>query len=55
MALETLRRAVIADVSAPIHPVKVGRRNLCELLKAGKLNDLKLDEMKLNKLKFRSV
>ena len=47
MALDTLRQAVIADMSsAPIHPVQVGRSNLCEPPKTGKLNGLKPDELK---------
>ena len=51
VALDTLRQDVIADMSAAIHPVQVGRRNPCELSMAGKLNGLKLDELKLRSVR----
>ena len=41
-----LRQAVLRDVTMPHHPIEVGTRNVCELLRTKKLKTLKLSELK---------
>ena len=41
-----LRQAVLCDVTMPHHPIEVGTRNVCELLRTKKLKTLKLSELK---------
>ena len=44
--LESLRKTVLHDMSAPDHLIKVGRRNVCELSRTKKLNTLKVAELR---------
>ena len=48
IALERLRNAVFNDLSnsVPVHPIKVGERNICQLARANKLHALKVSELR---------
>lgn len=47
MAMETLRKAVFADIARPAnHPIEVEGRNICELLRANRLGTLKLSDLR---------
>ena len=45
-SLDCLRKAVTHGMTAPHHPIVVGRRNVCELTRAKKLNTLRVAELK---------
>ena len=44
--LESLRKTVLHDMSAPDHPIKVGSRNVCELSRTKEFNTLKVAELR---------
>lgn len=46
IALDSLREAVLHDMTVPHHPIQVGRRNVCELSREKKLNTLKVAELR---------
>ena len=46
IAFENLRKAVTLQMNTPEHPIVVENKNLCELLKAKKLNTLKVAELR---------
>ena len=41
-----LRDVVVQDMEGPDHPVLVGERNICQLLKNGKLNSLRITDLR---------
>ena len=46
-AMEALKVAVLSDMGSAIcHPIEVGGRNICQLVRANKLDTLKLAELK---------
>ena len=46
IALDSLREAVLHDMTVPHHPIQVRRRNVCELSREKKLNTLKVVELR---------
>ena len=46
MALDTLRSLVMNDMGKPSHPIAVGDRNICELVRTNRLRSFKLAVLK---------
>lgn len=44
--LQDLRSAVLDEVNRPEHPIQVGQINICQLSQDGKLNSLKITQLK---------